>query len=215
MTEVRTPRRSGRGRAGLSGLTYDLLMASAERRMFAAIRKDLLTSAAGRVIEVGGGTGANLLHYPRGAVERLDVVEPSESMAARFERRRPRWALLHPGSVEELHFPDAAFDAAVGTLVFCSVPDMERGFAELRRVLVPGGRLHFLEHVRSQRPRVGSWQDRLDGVWSRMCGGCHANRRTVEAIEAAGFEVERLDQREVGWQGGLVRDFAWGIARSA
>ena len=102
---------------------------------------------------------------------------------ARRARRRAGWILL-PAD-------DATVDAGVASLVLCSVPDPAAALAELRRVIRPDGDLRFYEHVRADSPRLARWQDRLDVVWPRVGGGCHANRATVETIEAAGFTVER------------------------
>ncbi|MCC7075790.1 MAG: class I SAM-dependent methyltransferase [Acidimicrobiia bacterium] len=196
----------------LPGFLYDTCMARAERRWLSGVRAGLLQQTGGTIVEIGAGTGANLPHYPRRDVTRLDAVEPSLSMIRRLERRTPRWVTVHHDTAEDLPFEEATFDYAVGTLVFCTVPDASRGFGEIRRVLKPGGRLVFLEHVRSSRPRVARWQERIDTVWPKMTGGCHASRDTVDTIEACGFEIEHLAHRELDWRAGFIRDFVWGVA---
>ncbi|MDP8944507.1 MAG: methyltransferase domain-containing protein [Actinomycetota bacterium] len=89
-------------------------------------------------------------------------------------------------------FPDGSFDTVVSTLVLCTVPDQEAALDEVRRVLRPGGRLLFIEHVRAAEP-MARWQDRLEPLWRRLLGGCHPNRDTVAAIEEAGFEIEMFE----------------------
>jgi ubiquinone/menaquinone biosynthesis C-methylase UbiE len=171
---------------------YDTIMSGTEKAGLAAHRAALLGGLTGRVVEIGGGTGVNLALYGPG-VEELVITEPEEPMARRLERR----LAAHPlpaarvvrATAESLPFEDASFDVAVSTLVLCTVPDQPRALTELRRVLRPGGRLVFLEHVRAQTPRLARWQDRLNGVQNRCGHGCHCNRDTLAGIEAAGFAV--------------------------
>jgi SAM-dependent methyltransferase len=171
---------------------YDLLGRRAERGPLGARRRELLRGATGRVLEVGAGTGANLAHYP--ALERLILAEPDGAMRRRLAAR----AAGSPFAVEVLEAPaedlpvgGASGDAVVCTLVLCSVDDPARALAEMRRVLRPGGRLLFLEHVRAEG-RAGRRQDRLEPVWRRLCAGCHPNRDTVAGIRRAGFGITSL-----------------------
>ena len=156
-------------------------------------RRRLLAGARGAVLEIGGGTGANLAHYRY--VDRVVVAEPDP-----FTRRRLAQKLtdarvpveVSATGAEELPFPDGSFDTVVSTLVLCTVPHQESALDEVRRVLRPGGRLLFIEHVRA----VGSaarWQARLRPLWGRLFGGCHLDRDTVAAIEEAGFEIETCE----------------------
>ena len=160
---------------------YDTALRRGERAGMADHRRALLAAASGRVLEIGAGTGLNLPFYPDGA----DVVltEPDPAMARKLD------SPVLAASAEALPFEDAAFDTAVTTLVLCTVADPERAVAELRRVLRPGGRLLFIEHVRGSE-RLARWQDRLDGAWRRVAKGCHANRDTLATLRAGGFEVE-------------------------
>jgi SAM-dependent methyltransferase len=164
----------------------------AERGPLGTRRRELLREASGRVLEIGAGTGANLPHYP--AVTRLVLTEPDAAMRRRI---RPRLAgagfpvEVRDAPAERLPFPDGSADTVVATLVLCSVDDPARALAEVRRVLRPGGRLLFLEHVRA-RGRAARWQDRIAPVWRRLAGGCRPNRETVEAITSAGFAVTAL-----------------------
>lgn len=159
-------------------------------------RRELLAELDGEVLELGAGTGLNLPHYPA-SVRRLVLTEPDRHMRARLADR----VASSPPAVDavevvdapadRLPFADASFDAAVSTLVLCSVPDQRDALAEIRRVLRPGGRLVFLEHVAADhRPRRHAWQRRLEPLWKRLFGGCHLTRHTLAAIETAGFTAE-------------------------
>jgi ubiquinone/menaquinone biosynthesis C-methylase UbiE len=178
----------GRIFAGL----YDRCSASAEEAGLAARRRELLADASGRVLEVGAGTGANLEHYTD-AVTELVVTEPEEPMARRLEKKaaaqgRPIGVVRAPA--ESLPFEDNSFDTAVCTLVLCTVSDPRRSLDELRRVLKPGGRLLFIEHVRSGDPGLARWQDRFAPLWRRCGHGCNCNRATPDFIREAGFAAE-------------------------
>ena len=176
---------------------YDRAMAGPERTGLRAHRARLVPRAHGHVLEIGGGTGANLPFYGV-EVEELVIAEPEAPMADRLRRRiEARPSLAARASVvrapaEMLPLPDASVDAAVATLVLCTVRDPVRSLSELRRVLAPGGQLLFLEHVRSPEPGLAAWQDRLHGVHKFTGHGCHCNRPTLEHIEAAGFRVTEL-----------------------
>jgi SAM-dependent methyltransferase len=152
---------------------YDLVFARAERAGMAHHRRSLLASASGRVLEIGAGTGLNLPHYPDG----IDLVlsEPEPPMARRIA------APVVAARAEELPFADASFDTVVSTFVLCTVAEPARAVGELARVLRPGGRLLFIEHVRGDGA-LARWQDRLDGIWRRVGNGCHANRDTLDVL---------------------------------
>src|SRR5437016_4709439 len=138
---------------------YDRMTAGAEKAGLRAHRQALLADVRGRVLEIGGGTGANVPFYGPG-VESLTIPEPAEAMARRLERRladSPLAAEVVRATAEQLPFADASFDAVVSTLVLCTVEDQQRALGELHRVLRPGGRLLFMEHVRSDAPRLARW----------------------------------------------------------
>ena len=144
--------------------------------------------ARGDVLEIGGGTGANLPFY-RDEV-RLTVVEPNPHMAKRLLRkasRADRRVTVVPESGEAMSFPDASFDSVVTTLVLCMVDDLPRVVSEARRVLRPGGAFYFYEHVASDSPRRRRWEDRINPVWRCLTTGCNLNRDIASAITAAGF----------------------------
>src|SRR3954470_11804976 len=157
----------GRQRSGLwahiEARIYDPFVALGERRGMASRRRALLALARGRVLELGAGTGLNLAHYPAETGE-LVLTEPDSAMCARLARRVARSGRDATGGAaraEALPFPDGAFDTVVSTLVLCTVEDPDAAVREVRRVLAPGGRLLFVEHVRASAPRLARWQDRL------------------------------------------------------
>jgi ubiquinone/menaquinone biosynthesis C-methylase UbiE len=121
---------------------------------------------------------------------------------------------LVDGPAEQLPFEDDTFDTVVSLAVLCSVDDPPRVLAEIRRVLKPGGRFIFLEHVRSDEPNLAHWQERLARPWGWAAGGCHPNRRTLETIEAAGFEPVELERKDLPDIPRLVRPHVVGWARA-
>jgi ubiquinone/menaquinone biosynthesis C-methylase UbiE len=172
---------------------YDPMRASMERRWMGVRRRRLLAGARGAVLEIGGGTGANLAHYRD--VDRVIVAEPDPFMRKRLGQKLADARVpveVSAAGAETLPFPDGSFDTVVSTLVLCTVPDQEAALDEIRRVLRPGGRLLFIEHVRAEGA-TARWQDRLEPLWGRLFGGCHPNRETVTAIEEAGFEIETFE----------------------
>jgi ubiquinone/menaquinone biosynthesis C-methylase UbiE len=174
---------------------YDRLMAGPEKAVLRGRREALVSRLAGDVLEIGGGTGANLPFYGAG-VEELVITEPEEPMARRLEGKLAGYSIparVVRAPAEELPLADASFDFVVSTLVLCTVDDPARALAEIHRVLKPGGQLVFLEHVRSDDPGLARWQDRLHGVWVRVGHGCHSNRRTLENMERAGFSIAELE----------------------
>jgi ubiquinone/menaquinone biosynthesis C-methylase UbiE len=176
---------------------YDPLSAKPEAKFGAEVKRKLLANARGRVLEIGVGTGLSLPHYPR-HVEVVGV-EPSEPMRRRAQRRAQelgRDVTLVEAPAEELPFEDGSFDTVVSLAVLCSVRDPERVLAEVRRVLRPGGRFIFLEHVRSDDPQLARKQDRWERPWGWIAGGCHPNRTTLDTIESAGFELVEVEQEE-------------------
>ena len=150
---------------------YDGLGAAAERGWMGRRRSRLLAGAAGSVLEIGGGTGANLPHYRDAG--RVVVSEPDPFMRGRLRRKLVRARVpveVSESGAEDLPFRDGSFDAVVSTLVLCSVPTQEKALAEVRRVLRPGGRLLFIEHVRGEGS-VARVQDRVLPLWSRLLSG--------------------------------------------
>jgi len=160
-------------------------------------RARTLAGLAGQVIEVGAGHGLNFPHYPA-TVERVLAVEPEPVLREAAEKAAadaPVAVEVAPGVADTLPANDESFDAAVASLVLCTVPDQARALAELHRVIKPGGELRFYEHVVSHKPfmaRVQRFGDRT--FWPRIAGGCHAARDTAAGITAAGFEVTEQER---------------------
>jgi ubiquinone/menaquinone biosynthesis C-methylase UbiE len=164
-------------------------------RRIAEERQKALAEVQGRVLEVGFGSGHNLSHYP-GGVERLVGIDPSGASARLAKKRiaEARFPVeLLPLRGEELPAADASFDAVVSTFTLCTIPDVHAALLQMRRVLKPGGRFHFLEHGRAPELRVQRWQDRLNGAQRWLAGGCNLNRQIDRLISDAGFELERLE----------------------
>jgi ubiquinone/menaquinone biosynthesis C-methylase UbiE len=193
---------------------YDRLSRGWERKHGREFRGEHLRAASGRVLEVGAGTGHNVDHYPA-TVEELVLSDPSAASLARAGRRlaqAARRGTCVEAPAERLPFDDASFDTVVSTAVLCTVADPAAALAEIRRVLRPGGQLLFSEHVRADDPSLARWQDRLEGVWRVVAGGCHPNRDTLAAIEASGLEVVELERGELPASLALVRPLITGRA---
>jgi ubiquinone/menaquinone biosynthesis C-methylase UbiE len=196
---------------------YDTVMKGPEKATFRAHREALLARVRGRVLEIGGGTGANLPFYGPG-VDELVITEPEEPMARRLERKLADHSLsarVVRAPAEALPFEDGSFDYAVSTLVLCTVHDPQLALSEVRRVLKPGGQLLFVEHVRSDDPRLARWQDRLQPLQFRFAHGCHCNRATLDDVKAAGFDVAELEHDTVAKAPPIVRPLIVGAAERA
>ena len=185
-------------------MTYDRQIARVDKAGLRAMRERLLAGASGDVLEIGGGTGANLPCYGP-AVRSLTITEPQPPMLRRLERAvREHGAGQHGAGqhgpeakvlrapAEDLPFDDDSFDVAVSTLVLCGVDDQPRALRELHRVLRPGGRLLFIEHVRSADPGTSRLQDRMNWL-NRLVVCCDCNRPTLDTIRGVGFTVAQVE----------------------
>ena len=172
-----------------------------EQRLFEPLRRELLEQAHGVVLEIGAGTGLNFALYAPEKVTRVEAVEPDSAMLV-YARNRLSLArvplTITQAPAEALPFADGTFDCVVATLVFCSVGDPARGFAEIRRVLKPHGALLLLEHVRSTSRFAARLQDLLVPLTTRIAGNCHWNRDTAQVVKAAGFQIQASRQVS-GW----------------
>jgi ubiquinone/menaquinone biosynthesis C-methylase UbiE len=178
-------------------------------------RRELLTRARGRTVEIGAGTGGNIGLYPESGVD-LVLTEPDAHMRHQLERKLAalgRRAEVVEAGGERLPFPDASVDTVVATLAFCTIPDPSRALAEIERVLKPDGRLLFLEHVRSPDPDAARWQDRLERPWGWFGRGCHPNRDTLATIESSGLELVDVDHGRIDKVPPIVRPLIVGEAR--
>jgi ubiquinone/menaquinone biosynthesis C-methylase UbiE len=196
---------------------YDPFLWVGERAGLREHRKGLLRRSAGYTIEIGAGTGLNLAYYPDD-VDGLVLVEPDAAMRRRLAPRLARSRLrarLIDAPAEQLPFPDGSVDTVVSTFVLCTVDAPDLALQEIVRVLKPDGQLLFIEHVRSDSPRLARWQDRLANPWRRFARGCRCNRATAELMVASGFELEDLD--DASWRAvpPIVRPLIIGRARKA
>jgi ubiquinone/menaquinone biosynthesis C-methylase UbiE len=172
--------------------------ARADRRGATEHRRRLLQDLSGRVVEIGAGNGLNFAHYPA-TVTDVVAVEPEPTLRAIAQQAAasaPVPVSVRAGTADALLLADGEMDAAVVSLVLCSVPDEARALAELHRVLRPGGELRFYEHViaRCQPKRAILRLADHSGLWPAIGGGCHPARDTGAAIEAAGFTIERCER---------------------
>src|SRR5512132_1155121 len=183
-------------RSKLFALTYDRQMAKVEKATLRALRESLLAAASGDVLEIGGGTGANLPYY-RSEGGSLTITEPDTAMVRRLERRAreqaPQATILR-APAEDLPFEDGTFDTVVSTMVLCGVSDQPRALRQIRRVLRPGGQLLFIEHVRSGDPWLARHQDRMNWMCQAVMR-CDCNRPTLTSIEEGGFAVADIEHR--------------------
>jgi len=195
---------------------YDRLLGPSEEACVAQWRAELLSDLTGVVLDIGAGTGANVPHYS-GEVSLLIAAEPDRHMRRKLRERVNAGVAcpveLSNASAELLPMADDSVDAVVSTLVLCSVSDPERALAQYRRVLKPGGKLVFIEHVAAHdNPGRLRWQRRVEPVWKRVFGNCHLTRDTAAIIEAAGFEFQRIDRQSMRKAAPLVRPSIRGVA---
>ena len=191
---------------------YDAFTAGLDRKGFGQRRDRQVAELRGDVLEVGAGTGLNLPRYR--SADLLVALEPHRTYSRRL---RARAGAAHvpvevvAGTAEELPFADESFDNVVTTLSLCSVGDLDVALAEIRRVLRPGGALHFLEHVRGEGA-TARWQDRLTPIQRRIADGCHLNRDTAAAILRAGFEITELERFAMPAGASVIRPAIQGTA---
>jgi ubiquinone/menaquinone biosynthesis C-methylase UbiE len=198
----------------LFAAAYDRGLKATEEAGLRLMRQRLLEGARGRVLELGAGTGVNLDLYPAGIAE-LVAIEPDPHMAKRLRAKlagsgRPATVVEAPA--EELPFDDAGFETVVSTLVLCTVPDQAAALSEAARVLKPGGRLLFIEHVRAEDPGLARWQDRLEKPWRFLGDGCHCNRDTVAAIAVSPLLLGNVERGSLPKAPVIVRPLVHGEA---
>ncbi len=201
MTAVVARQDWSRGKKGVPmGLYQDrvlphLIHFSMRNRELLRYRERVVSAAAGRVLEIGVGSGLNLPFYGAG-VERVIGLDPSPrllTMARKASHRTPVSIDLLEGTAEAIPLEARSVDTVVTAWTMCSIPDPPGALAEMRRVLRPGGRLLFVEHGRAPDRGVQWCQDLLNPVWRRIAGGCNLNRRIDELVRSAGFRIEHLE----------------------
>lgn len=181
-------------------LAYDLILAPWERLGLRRWRADVVASATGHVLEIGSGTGRNLPYYRQANC--IVLTDPDPAMLARARQRMacaPCPVQLVAADAQRLPFDTSRFDTVVSTLTFCTIPQPDRAFDEVRRVLKPGGTLRFFEHVRTPRHWVARFQDAATPVWRCLARGCHLNRQTLETAQAHGFVLDNVRYGLDGW----------------
>lgn len=163
-------------------------------------RARVTTGLSGEVLEIGFGSGRNLPHLPP-EVTRLLAVEPAavgRRLAARRIAAAPIPVEFVGDDSQRLPVPDASVDHVLVTWTLCTIPDVDRALREARRVLRPGGTVHFVEHGRSPNHRVARRQERLTPLWGKVFGGCHLNRPVDNLIENAGFTLDTVQTYRMG-----------------
>jgi ubiquinone/menaquinone biosynthesis C-methylase UbiE len=193
---------------------YDPFLLIGEQMGLRHLRREVVSRAHGRVLELGAGTGLNMSYYQE--VERLVLTEPEPGMAKQLQRRLKRSGLtaeIVAAPAEQLPFDDGSFDTVVATMVFCTVSDPHAALSETRRVIARGGRLLFIEHVRADAgSQLERWQDRFYRSWHAFAYGCRCNQSTLELIAAAGLRPAGVGRAR--WRGmpPLVAPIVYGSA---
>ncbi len=169
-------------------------------REFDKLRARVAGGLEGEVLEVGFGSGRNVPHYPS-AVTRVRAVDPA-TVGRKMAADRVAASAVPVEYVgldgEDLPLDDASVDHVLTTWTLCTIPDVAGALGEIRRVLRPGGSLHFVEHGRSSDPKVVRWQDRLTPIQRRLFGGCHLNRPIDELVVGSGLEIAQIERYTVG-----------------
>jgi ubiquinone/menaquinone biosynthesis C-methylase UbiE len=192
---------------------YDRGLKATEEAGLREMRRGLLAGARGRTIDIGAGTGANLDLWPEPVTE-LVVAEPDPHMLKKLRAKvgAGEGVEIVQAPAQRLPFAEGSFDTAVFTLVLCTVPDPGAALAETARILRPGGKLLFIEHVRAQDEGLARWQDRLEKPWRFLGDGCHCNRDTVATIEASPFELVEVERGRLPKAVPIVKPLASGSA---
>ena len=175
---------------------YDGFMHYFEKNGLHTIRKEILASVKGNVLEIGPGTGVNLKYYNKDVINQLTYIDVdyTKGLEERAITKCPNIKFVD-GTVENMPFEDNVFDHIVFTLVFCSVNNPLNGLAEIKRVLKDNGEIHFIEHVLPEDKPLKPIFNNLNGIWHKISGGCNLNRRTIDTIEKAGFNVKIVDEK--------------------
>lgn len=194
---------------------YDWFVQRSEKAGLAAQRRQLLSQAYGRTLEIATGTGLNIPHYPP-AVTDLVLTEPYPHMVSVLRDkvaafRRPTTVI--EASAEDLPFPDASFDTVVGTMILCTADEPGLVLREVERVLRPNGQYLFLEHVRNSDPVIARRQDRTQPLWFLFGNGCHCNRDTIETFRRSPLVLEEVNHGQIPQAWSIIEAMITGRAR--
>ena len=198
---------------------YDASMKKMEEACLSAWRQELLSDISGDVLEIGSGTGINLQYYSI-SINKLTLTEPEPHMLNILRNNingvMEEKCILAAYPADALNFPDNSFDAVVSTLVLCSVNSANNTLSEIKRVLKPGGKFYFIEHVvAKETPSLIKWQKLFQPFWIRMCGNCHLTRDTETNITNAGFEFQSIERLKSSGGPPIVTPTIKGIAVNA
>lgn len=195
---------------------YDPLIAKTEEACLKDWRRVLLADVRGLALEVGAGTGANLAYYTD-KVEELIISEPDEFMRKRLIEKLKSFQIKKTSiknfGMEDIDLEDNTLDCVVSTLVCCSVTNPHKSLQQAYRVLKPGGRLYFMEHVAAENnPKRLKWQNLMNPIWKRISGNCHTNRETEKYIKETGFEIKIIKKASMRKAPAFVRPTIRGVA---
>lgn len=175
---------------------YDLFMKPFEDSGLRSLRRRLLINAKGVVLELGVGTGANLPFYPVNQVEKLILTDIEKRFIVQHKIEKEKQNQVHKNKIvymqadaQRIPIEDHSVDTVVATLIFCSVPNVEFGLREIKRVLKPGGQLIFIEHVISPRPTLATVMNFFTPLWKKLAQGCHLNRDYRRSLQRCGFNI--------------------------
>lgn len=176
----------------MKGCIYDMLMAPLEHSRFRQIRRGMLETATGHVLDIGSGTGASIPYYRQ--AESVTMLEPDAAKIKRVSRQRKRGTLYWAeASAEHIPFSDNTFDEAAAFLAFCTIPDPVLALCETARVVKPGGRIQLFEHVRmNDHPKAAALQDFLAPAWQLAAEGCQLNRPTRQLVEESPLHIQQV-----------------------
>lgn len=196
---------------------YDYMLSRAEEKCLKDWRKTLLQDLAGDVLELGCGTGANLIFYPK-TIKYLVLAEPNPYMQRQLDLKLINYPYLATNvldcSAESIPAPDNSFDAVVSTLLLCTVKNPSIALGEIHRVLRSGGKLLFIEHVAAlNNPERLKWQKRIEPLWKILLCNCHLTRDTETNILQAGFKLQTINRQSMRGVPALVRSSIWGEAQ--
>ena len=180
-------------------------------------RQKIMPLAKGDVVEIGIGSGHNLPFYDQSKVNSLIGIDPDENVWKKSKKKRAQFhkPIERLGlSGEDIPLPDNSADTVVVTYSLCTIPDPVKALGEMRRILKPGGDLLFTEHGIAPDAKVQAWQNKIDPIWSKFAGGCHANRPIPDYFQQAGLQIAQLDEMYIPGPKSLSYNY-WGIARKS